>query len=168
MKTNSNQNNPFNRIFIGFVATLLGFAVFIGDESVSAQGNGGKVKPRTAKSYADTQTKTVASQAIGSIDSPRWVLLINVWFDYEGMNISSLDRRSPLLNLNDRADFRGRKYFLEPGDVISRINGIPIGSYEDYQFAIQNAANPRLLRFEVINSRNGEVLTLWGRAVKVR
>ncbi|HMO15586.1 MAG TPA: PDZ domain-containing protein [Pirellulaceae bacterium] len=104
--------------------------------------------------------------AVGPGLSVQWILgITDMWFDYEGLNIEGLAGNSPLLRLRDRY---GRSFYLERGDVITAIDGIPIRSFEDYLWALQDAQNPRNLRLTVINCRDGQYITLYGSAMKRR
>lgn len=117
----------------------------------------------------------VAQACAGTIDpapldpNTRWVLGIReMWFDFEGLNLEALAYNSPLLRLNERADRRGRQYYLERYDVITHIDGRPISSLEDYVYALQGAKDPRNLAIAIINGRDGQRMTLYGSAMKVR
>jgi S1-C subfamily serine protease len=87
---------------------------------------------------------------------PNWTLMVDGWVDFEGFNIVRVHQGSPLLGFLDSL---GRQCFLEPGDVISHVNGRKVTSINQFLGLIRNAPNPRQHHLQVINWRNGEMLT---------
>ena len=102
------------------------------------------------------------------VPATKWALIVQGWFDYEGLNIDHIPYNSPLNRLNSRWDRRGQRYKLEPGDVITHVDGQPVTNYDDYFYALNFAHNPRNVQIEVLNWRDGSKLRLWASAQKIR
>lgn len=103
-------------------------------------------------------TASVAPQKAAAPYSPAlptWTLLVDGWIDFEGFNIDRLHQGSSLLNFFDSL---GRQCYLEPGDVISHVNGRKVTSINQFLGLVRNAPNPRQIHLQVINWRNGEIL----------
>ncbi len=188
----------FGQTTRALVFTLMGIALLATANEVSAQQrkskprgtatiNDSKSKFRSGQQLqAKTSrqvhgSKTVQAQQGGSprvmaavIEEPvvvpdtQWALIVNGWFDYEGLNIEHVPYNSPLLRLNSRWDRRGQRYKLEPGDVITHVDGQPVTNYDDYFYALNFASNPRNVQIEVLNWRDGSKLRLWASAQKIR
>lgn len=137
------------------------------------QLNRTKTQSRTVQQSVQ-QGGNATTRAFAVIEEPaivpdtQWALIVNGWFDFEGLNIEYIPYNSPLNRLNSRWDRRGRNYRLEPGDVITHVDGQPVTNYDDYFYALNFAANPRNVEIEVLNWRDGRKLRLWASARKIR
>ncbi|MFL5339769.1 MAG: hypothetical protein ACJ8F7_06335 [Gemmataceae bacterium] len=138
-------------------------------------------------SITRTTTETVVSDGVSTtrekkvqvavvVPQRKWMIGAQGWYDDEGFNIDNLVRlsvggrrhESPLSRVRTFINGRVLDVALEPGDVVTRIDGIDAKNELDMFIAVNAAQNPRDLSIEFINNRNGQTMTGSISAVKVR
>ena len=115
-------------------------------------------------------------QAVVVIPRRQWVIGALGWHDAEGYNLDNLlnvivgVQMVPSALSRVRTVINGREMpvALEPRDVITRINGMPVTTPVDLYLAIHTAANPRDMAVEFINHRDGQTMAGRISAIKLR
>ena len=175
-------------------AAVLAFVAAVGVGGAAAQERKKKVKPvgttavsdgvttkkagekveRTRTVVVNGQQRTVKSVIV--LPNRDWVIGMTGWYDNEGYNIESLvdvtvganTFPSALKSAKTQINGKNLTVMLEPGDVISKVEGSTVTTPEDLLIAVQTAPNPRSLNVEWIDWRTGNVMAGTLNAIKLK
>lgn len=121
---------------------------------------------QTPQRLNERSTATVKAGGVARSVELRWRLLILAEFTDRGAKVVSVNPAGPgawMYRLDMGQPIRG---ILEPGDVITAVDGTPIRSQADYYTAL-NASNRGKIRVAVIDRNTGRELVWDAQAVEV-
>lgn len=98
----------------------------------------------------------------------KWTLGATGWHDGEGFNVEKVTAGGPLAKVRQLDGNKETFRKVEPNDVITKLDNLPVTSELHLYLAIQNARTPERVPIEFISARDGKTYIGTIEAAKVK